>query len=118
MSGHHRERLVEEIRQEIEGMLAGELKDPRLAPTILVSEVRLAPDQRQAKVFVAVQASEPDRAAVLAALQSAAGFIRSELTERLRLRRSPRLEFAIDRSAEYGAHIEELLHQEKKTPGH
>lgn len=118
MSGHHRERLVEEIRQEIEVMLAGELKDPRLAPTVLVSEVRLTPDQRQAKIFVAVQASEAERADVLEALQSAAGFIRSELTERLQLRRSPRLEFAIDRSAEYGAHIEELLRQEKKTPDH
>lgn len=114
MSGHHRERLVEELRQEIEVMLAGELKDPRLTPTILVSEVRLAPDQRQAKVFVSVQASEPERAAALAALQAAANFIRYELTERLQLRRSPRLEFAIDRSAEYKAHIDELLQKEKK----
>jgi ribosome-binding factor A len=116
MSGHHRERLVEEIRQEIEVMLAGELKDPRLAPTILVSEVRLSPDQRQAKVFVSVDGSEPERASVLDALAAAAGFIRFELTERLQLRRSPRLEFAIDRSAEYGARIERLLHQEKRPP--
>jgi ribosome-binding factor A len=117
MSGHHRERLVEEIRQEIEVMLAGELKDPRLTPTVLVSEVRLAPDRRQAKVFVAVQASEPERAAVLDALEAASNFIRFELTERLQLRRSPRLEFAIDRSAEYGARIDALLRQEKeKSP--
>jgi ribosome-binding factor A len=114
MSGHHRERLVEEIRQEIEFMLAGELKDPRLAPTILVSEVRLAPDQGQAKVFVAVQGSETERGDALAALHAASGFIRHELSERLQLRRSPRLEFVIDRSAEYGAHIEELLRQEKR----
>jgi ribosome-binding factor A len=115
MSSHHRERLVEEIRQEIEVMLAGELKDPRLAPTILVSEVRLSPDRGQAKVFVIVQASEPERAQVLDGLQAAASYIRFELTERLQLRHSPRLEFKIDRSAEYGAHIEELLRQEKKA---
>ena len=118
MPGHHRERLVEEIRQEIEVMLAGELKDPRLAPAILVSEVRLSPDQRQAKVFLSVQGSEPERAAAVDALEAAAGFIRHELTERLQLRRSPQLEFVIDRSAEYGAHIEELLRQEKRTPNH
>jgi ribosome-binding factor A len=116
MSGHHRERLVEEIRQEIEGMLAGELRDPRLAPTILVTEVRLSPDQRQAKVFLAVQGTEPERADVLDALAAASGFVRYELTERLQLRRSPRLEFVIDRSAEYSAHIEELLRQEKRPP--
>ncbi|HVB34637.1 MAG TPA: 30S ribosome-binding factor RbfA [Patescibacteria group bacterium] len=116
MSGHHRERLVEDIRKEIEVMLAGDLKDPRLTPTILVSEVRLSPDQRQARVFVAVQAGEAERAAAIKALEAATGFVRFELTERLQLRRSPRLEFVLDRSAEYGAHIEELLRQEKRPP--
>ncbi|HVC00039.1 MAG TPA: 30S ribosome-binding factor RbfA [Candidatus Dormibacteraeota bacterium] len=118
MPGHHRERLVEEMRQEIEAMLAGELKDPRLTPTIFVSEVRLGPDRGQAKVFVSVQGTEAERAAVINALEAAAGFIRFELAERLQLRRSPRLEFMIDRSAEYGARIEELLRQEKRTPDH
>lgn len=117
MSGHHRERLVEEIRQEIETMLAGELKDPRLAPSILVTEARLSPDQSQVRVFVAVQGAEAESADVLAALESAAGFIRHELTERLQLRRSPRLEFVLDRSAEVGARIEELLRQQKKAGG-
>jgi ribosome-binding factor A len=113
MSGHHRERLVEEIRQEIEVMLAGELKDPRLTVSIMVTEARLSPDQRQAKVFVAVQGTAEEQADVLAALESASGFIRHELTERLQLRRSPHLEFVLDHSAEYGAHIEELLRREK-----
>ena len=113
MSGHHRERLVEEIRQEIEVMLAGELKDPRLTASILVTEARLSPDLRQAKVFVAVQGTAAEQADVLAALESAAGFIRHELTERLQLRRSPSLEFVLDHSAEYGAHIEELLRRQK-----
>jgi ribosome-binding factor A len=113
MSGHHRERLVEEIRREIEVMLAGELKDPRLTASILVTEARMSPDLRQGRVFIAVQGSEAEQAEVLAALESAAGFIRHELTERLQLRRSPRLEFVLDRSAEYGAHIEELLRKQE-----
>lgn len=112
MPGHHRERLVEEIRQEIDVMLAGELKDPRLDLSIHATEVRLSPDQRQVKVFVDVRGTRDEQADALAALEAASGFIRRELTERLQLRRSPRPEFVIDHSAEYGAHIDELLRRE------
>lgn len=117
MSGHHRERLIEEIRQEIEVMLAGELKDPRLDLSIQVTEARLSPDQRQVKVFVNVRGTREEQDAALAALESAAGFVRHELTERLQLRRSPTPVFVIDRSAEYGAHIEELLRHGKNSAG-
>lgn len=117
MSGHHRERLVEEIRQEIDVMLAGELKDPRLDLSIHVTEARLSTDQSQVKVFVVVRGTQAEQAAALDALESASGFIRHELAERLQLRRSPRPEFVLDHSAEYGAHIEELLRREKeKSP--
>lgn len=113
MSTHHRERVVEEIRQEIEVMLAGELKDPRLEPSIQVTEVRMTPDQRQAKVYIVVQGSPEEQNRVLAALEDASGFIRHELTERLQLRTSPKLAFTIDHSAEYGEHIEQILKQTK-----
>jgi ribosome-binding factor A len=113
MSTHHRERLVEELRQEIEVMLAGELKDPRLDLSLQVTEVRLSPDRRQAKVYLVVRGSEDEQAAAIAALETAAGFIRHELTERLQLRRSPQLLFTIDHSVEYGEHIEELLRRVK-----
>lgn len=117
MPSHHRERLVEEIRQEIEVMLAGELKDPRLDLSVLVSEVRLSADKRQAKVYVRVQGSEAEQAAALAALEAAAGYVRHELTERLQLRRSPQLIFTLDHSAEYGERIEELLRRVKESSG-
>jgi len=45
----------------------------------------------------------------------AAGFIRHELTERLLMRRTPELHFVLDRSEEYGQHIDELLRQTKKS---
>ena len=115
MPGHHRERLVEEIRQEIGVMLAGELKDPRLDLSILVTEARLSPDQRQVRVWVDVHGTEAEQTAALAALEAAAGYIRRQLTERLQLRRSPHPEFVLDHSAEYGARIEDLLRREKKV---
>ncbi len=115
MTTHRHERLAEEIRQEVEVMLAGELKDPRLAAPVGVTEVRLAPDMRQVRIFVAVGGSPDEQRAALEGLEAAAGFIRHELTERLRLRRSPEIFFMLDRSEEYGQHIDELLRQVKKT---
>src|SRR5208337_4666014 len=57
---HHRhERVGEEIAHEINAMLAGELKDPRLELSASVSEVRVQPDMKHARVFVSVRTDNP-----------------------------------------------------------
>ena len=109
VGGHRPERIAEEIRHEVSLMLAGELKDPRLALPLTVTEVRVAPGMRAVRVFVQLDGSEEERAAALAGLHAAAGFIRHELVERLQLRRAPEILFVVDRSEEYGKHIDELL---------
>jgi ribosome-binding factor A len=107
--GHRHERIAEEIRHEIGAMLAGELKDPRLAGLVTVTEVRVSPDLKHARVFVSVLGSESEQASTLDGLAAAAGFVRHELTERLQLRRGPEVHFILDRSAEYGDRINDLL---------
>lgn len=114
VAGHRHERLAEEILHEVSTMLAGELKDPRLAGSLTVAEVRLSPDLKHARIFVSVAGSEAERTSTLAALAAAAGYVRHELSERLRLRRAPEIHFVLDRSEEYGQHIEELLRQTKQ----
>ena len=52
IGGHRSERIAEEIRIEVSLMLAGELKDPRLAGTVIVTEVRLSAGMRTVRVFV------------------------------------------------------------------
>ena len=113
-TGHRHERVGEEIAHEINAMLAGELKDPRLEVSAVVSEVRLAPGMRQAKVFVSVRGTEKEQDGAIKALEHAAGFIRRELVERLQLRRTPDLLFTLDRSEEYSERIEQLLKSMKK----
>lgn len=108
-SGHRVERVAEEIRNEVSLMLAGELKDPRLAVPVSVTEVRLRPGMRAVHVFVRLEGTQKERAAALAGLKKAAGFVRHELVERLRLRRAPEVLFMLDESEEYGHHIDELL---------
>ncbi|HUL15216.1 MAG TPA: 30S ribosome-binding factor RbfA [Terriglobales bacterium] len=115
-ANHRHERIGEEIAHEINAMLAGELKDPRLEVSAVVSEVRLAPDMRHAQIYVAVRGSEAEKEGAIKALAHAAGFIRSELIERLQLRRTPDLHFTLDLSEEYSARIDQLLSQMKKNP--
>jgi ribosome-binding factor A len=116
VAGHRHERIAGEIQQEIGAMLAGELKDPRLAGLATVTEVRVSPDLKQARVHVSVVGDEAEKAAVLKGLTAAAGFIRHELSERLQMRRAPEVAFVLDRSEEYGQRIEELIRQ-TKNPG-
>ncbi len=115
VAGHRHERVAEEILHEVSAMLAGELKDPRLAGILTVTEVRVSPDLKHARIFVSVMGSDAERASTLGGLAAAAGYIRHELTERLRLRRPPEIRFVLDRSEEYGQHIEELLRQTKQS---
>jgi ribosome-binding factor A len=109
--GHRSERVAEEIRNEVSLMLAGELKDPRLAAPLNVTEVRVTPDFGTVRVFVQIDGEPPERLAVLDGLKAASGYIRHELVERLQLRRAPDVLFQVDESEEYGRHIDDLLRQ-------
>ncbi len=114
-AGNHRhERVGEEIAHEINAMLAGELKDPRLEGNVVASEVRVQPDMKHARIFISVQGSEKERADAIKALEHASGFIRSELVERLQLRRVPELHFTLDLSQEHAERVEQLLKEMKK----
>jgi ribosome-binding factor A len=113
VAGHRPERIAEEMRNEISLMLAGELRDPRLAIPLTVSVVRLSPDMRRARVYVRMEGEPGEKAAALKGLAAAAGFVRHELVERLQLRRAPEIAFVLDESEEYGQRIEELIRQSK-----
>ena len=110
---HHMQRLAEALRDEIGSILEGELADPRIG-LATVSEVQLAPDGRSARVFVAVAGDDRQAQETMNGIESAKGFIRHELTERLQLRHAPDLHFLLDRSEQYGARIEQLLDRVRK----
>jgi ribosome-binding factor A len=113
-ANHRHERVGEEIAHEINAMLAGELKDPRLEGMVVVSEVRVQPDMKHARVFINMQGSAKEQTDAIKALEHASGFIRRELIERLQLRRLPELHFTLDHSQEYTERIDELLKEMKK----
>ena len=113
VGGHRHERVAEEIRHEVSAMLAGELKDPRLVGLATVTEVRVTPDLREARIYVSVLGTEEEQVSTLAGLTAAAGYVRHELAERLQLRRGLQIQFVLDHTEQYAQHIEELLRQTK-----
>jgi ribosome-binding factor A len=113
------ERLGEEIREEVAQMIASELKDPRIG-FVTVTRVSLGPDLRLARVFVGVLGTDKQRAASLAGLKQASGFMRRALGQRLRLRHTPELLFQYDEGLEASDRVARLLdeihHSTPETP--
>ena len=110
---YHRERLGEALREEIETIVEGELGDPRIG-LASVTAVELAEDAKSARVMVAVEGSNEEAQRSLEGLTAAAGFIRRQVGDRLKLRRAPELFFQLDRSEKDQARVEELLKRAKK----
>ncbi len=110
---HHRERLSEAIREEIETILEGELGDPRIG-LVSVSGVEMAEDARSARVLVSVQGDDAEAERTLSGLDAAKNFVRHELAERLRLRRPPELFFQLDRSQHLESRVQELLERAQR----
>ncbi|MEP7270543.1 MAG: 30S ribosome-binding factor RbfA [Acidobacteriota bacterium] len=107
------DRMAQEMKVQISLILAREMRDPRIG-LATVTDARMSPDLRYARVFVSVLGSGEEQVATLAALNQAAGFIRRQLGPRLRLRHNPEITFCFDQSVEQGARMEEILAEVKK----
>lgn len=104
------EKLQELIKQEMSKMLLKELKDPRIG-FVTVTDVEMTGDLREAKIYVSIMGGEEQVQSSLEGLNSALGFIRREIGQRVRLRFTPEISFALDTSLDYGDHIQKLLLQ-------
>ena len=91
-------------------LLMREVRDPRLVDVTL-TEVRVTPDLQLARVYYTILGDADEARAAGAALESAGGYLRTQLAARVRLRLAPELVFQLDQSSEYGRHIDDLLAQ-------
>jgi ribosome-binding factor A len=108
---HRIERVNTLLRREISELVQHHLRDPRLGEFVAVTDVETSPDLQYARVFVSSIGGQEEEARVLEVLNSAAGFLRSELARNVRLRRIPELHFLWDNSIEHGDKILRLLDQ-------
>lgn len=105
-------RVSEQMKKELGDIIGRKIKDPRIG-FVTVTDVQVTGDLQQATVYISVLGDEEQKENTLKALAKAKGFIRSEIGQRIRLRKTPDLIFEFDESLEYGSKIESLLNQIK-----
>src|SRR4030095_4220515 len=103
-------RVGEQMKKELGEIISRKIKDPRIG-FVTVTDVQVTGDLQQATVYISVLGDEKQRENTLMGLAKAKGFIRSEIGQRIRLRKTPEILFEFDESIEYGNRIDTLLHQ-------
>jgi ribosome-binding factor A len=103
------ERTCSLIQREISSLLERQVNDPRLSKFVSVTEVTVSPDLKYAKVYISTLSGEANREDLLAGFNNASGFLRRELSTRIRLRQIPQLSFHYDDSIERGARLLKLM---------
>ncbi len=100
-------RVAEGMREAAAEVLRT-LKDPRIGfATVVRAEV--SADLRYVKLYVSVLGPEAEQSATMAALESAKGYVRTELGRRVRLYHTPEVRFLLDSSIAHGDRIARLL---------
>ena len=105
-------RINEEIQRELSDQFR-RLKDPRVSSGMVsITRVDTTGDLRYARVYVSALNKNQEKE-ILKGLKSASGFLRRELGRALQLRYTPELQFFVDDSIAYGAHILDMLNHVK-----
>ncbi len=110
MSKKYRRRVSDLIRTHLMDLLGRKASDPRLQ-MVTITEVAVTPDTVRADVHFSVLGGAEGQAKAQAGLDSAAGWLRRELGQRLRLRNIPELVFHYDPSLDHGERIDDILEE-------
>lgn len=105
-------RVAEAMREELSELIRFESGDPRLAE-VDVTDVIVASDMRRADVLVSLPPAAAARAAALEGLESARGYLKRQLAQRIELFRMPELRFVAD-SETSGVPLGRLLRRARR----
>ena len=109
--GFRPDRVGDQIRQELSGLLSrGAVHDPGIG-FITLTRVKVSPDLQQARVYYTSLGDDAARVQTAKALERATGFFRRHLGDRLRLRRVPELHFQFDESVGHQDRVEQILRE-------
>lgn len=115
--GHRVNRVGEQMKKELGDIISRKIKDPRVG-FVTVTDVQVTGDLQQAKVYISVLGDEQQREDTLKGLAKAKGFIRTEIGQRIRLRKTPELIFEFDETMAYGNRINSLIHELHREEQH
>jgi ribosome-binding factor A len=102
------DRIAERIRVVMSDLLMREVSDPRLQ-SVTVTDVKVDPEIMFARVYVNALGDEEREPEVMAGLDRAGGFLRRELSKRLKVRSVPELRFVWDKTLQSADRVERLL---------
>jgi ribosome-binding factor A len=102
-------RVEEQLKRLLAELVRREVKDPRVG-LITITSTEVSRDLTHADVYFTPFAGVGDAQAALEALQHAAGYLRHQVRNQMRLRVAPELVFRIDDSVERGARLSALIH--------
>jgi ribosome-binding factor A len=101
-------RIADQIQRELAELIRVEIKDPRVG-MVTLTDVEVTKDYGHAKVFFTLLGAEQALRETEQALERGAGFLRTRLAQRLRLRKVPQLHFVYDASVERGMRLSRLI---------
>lgn len=103
------ERVRKTLMKEIADIIQKEIRDPRIAGVISITDIELSHDNSFAKVYFSVFASDEAKKQTIEALEENVSKIRYEVGKRVRLRLTPELRFIPDDSLERGTKVMDLI---------
>jgi len=109
----HAEHIKEHLHREIAWVITNKVNDPCIRDLVTVTDIKLAPDTRNATVYISIYGDDEQKGKAVSALNRAASFIQRCISPRISLKNFPKLYFKIDSSLERGQHINSLLEQVK-----
>jgi ribosome-binding factor A len=108
MSVNRSQRVGDLILREISSLLLRKVKDPRIKGTT-ITEVHMTKDLRIAYVYYSIFGQDANKKSAQEGFESAKGYIRKEIGEKIQLRYVPDIHFKYDNSLEYGQEMDNLL---------
>jgi len=103
------DRIRKTLMKELSDIIKKDVKDPRIAGIVSITDVELSPDFSHARVYISVYGSEEEKENTLEALEDSTPKVRSAVAKRIRMRHIPEIQFKRDDSLERGSKITELI---------
>ncbi len=104
------------LREEISSILLMEVRDPRLEG-VTITEVITSGDTRHARIYFTVIGGPDNIKEAVAGLQAASPYVRKLLSQRIRFRFTPELDFRYDENAVRATRIIETLEALREEEG-
>ncbi|MFA4991761.1 MAG: 30S ribosome-binding factor RbfA [Candidatus Omnitrophota bacterium] len=107
------ERVEGQLKKEISRILQEDLNDPRIG-FVTVTRIQMTPDLRNARIYFSILGDEAVQQSALEGIESAKGYIRKLIADRMKMRYVPEIVFKLDNSIEYSINLEKTFEKLKK----